>query len=286
MAFFQKTILKKYQAMLPKEQVNEAWQKFQAHFFNSEIQEILRSIKEEEYQTGFLQDLFVNVLGYTLKPAKGFNLTREKKNETDSKKADGAIWLNEEVIGVIELKDHKTTDLKKVELQAFQYKSQNKAARYVIISNFEKLRLYIDNATEHREWNLFTLTETDFEELYCCLAWTQVQKGIAIQMKKASVSEEKNVTETLYKDYSSFKRELFEDILKNNPAQEGDEKEWQLLLYKKTQKLLDRLLFIFFAEDGGLLPPNLMLQILNEWKKIKDLDIDISLYQRIKQYFG
>ena len=286
MAFFQKTILNKYQAMLPKEQVNEAWQKFQAHFFNSEIQEILRSIKEEEYQTGFLQDLFVNVLGYTLKPAKGFNLTREKKNETDSKKADGAIWLNEEVIGVIELKDHKTTDLKKVELQAFQYKSQNKAARYVIISNFEKLRLYIDNATEHREWNLFTLTETDFEELYCCLAWTQVQKGIAIQMKKASVSEEKNVTETLYKDYSSFKRELFEDILKNNPAQEGDEKEWQLLLYKKTQKLLDRLLFIFFAEDGGLLPPNLMLQILNEWKKIKDLDIDISLYQRIKQYFG
>lgn len=286
MAFFQKTILKKYQALLPKEQVSEAWQKFQAHFFNPEIQEILRYIIEIEYQSEFLRDLFVNVLGYTLKPTKGFNLTREKKNESDSGKADGAIWLNDKVVGVIELKDHKTTDLKSVEKQAFQYKVQNKDAKYVIISNFEKLRLYIDNATEYREWNLFTMTETDFEELYCCLAWIQVQKGIAIQMKKASVSEEKNVTETLYKDYSSFKRELFEDILKNNPVQEGDEKEWQLLLYKKTQKLLDRLLFIFFAEDGGLLPPNLMLQILNEWQKIKDFDIDISLYQRIKQYFG
>lgn len=286
MSFFQTTILNKYQTMLPKEQVSEAWQNFQVHFFNPEIQETLRSIKEEEYQSGFLHDLFVKVLGYTLKPAKGFNLTREKKNETDSKKADGAIWLNEEVIGVIELKDHKTTDLKKVEPQAFQYKSQNKAARYVIISNFEKLRLYLDDATEYREWNLFTMTETDFEELYCSLSWSQMKKGIAIQMKKASVSAEKNVTETLYKDYSSFKRELFEDILKNNPAQKGDEKEWQLLLYKKTQKLLDRLLFIFFAEDGGLLPPNLMFQILNEWQKIKDLDIDISLYQRIKQYFG
>lgn len=286
MAFFQKTILKKYQAMLPKEQVSEAWQKYQVYFLNPKIQENILHSKEEQFQEGFLRELFVKILGYTLNPSPDYNLITEQKNETDAKKADGAIWLNGTVIGVIELKDHKTTDLKKVETQAFQYKNQNKDACYVIISNFEKLRLYIDNATEHREWNLFTLTETDFEELYCCLAWTQVQKGIAIQMKKSSVSEEKNVTETLYKDYSSFKRELFEDILKNNPAQEGDEKEWQLLLYKKTQKLLDRLLFIFFAEDGGLLPPNLMLQILNEWQKIKDLDIDISLYQRIKQYFG
>jgi len=286
MAFFQKTILKKYQAMLPKEQVSEAWQKYQVYFLNPKIQENILHSKEEQFQEGFLRELFVKILGYTLNPSPDYNLITEQKNETDAKKADGAIWLNGTVIGVIELKDHKTTDLKKVETQAFQYKNQNKDACYVIISNFEKLRLYIDNATEHREWNLFTLTETDFEELYCCLAWTQIQKGITIQMKKSSVSEEKNVTETLYKDYSSFKRELFENILKNNPAQEGDEKEWQLLLYKKTQKLLDRLLFIFFAEDGGLLPPNLMLQILNEWQKIKDLDIDISLYQRIKQYFG
>ena len=286
MAFFQKTILKKYQAMLPKEQVGEAWQKYQVYFLNPKIQENILHSKEEQFQEGFLRELFVKILGYTLNPSPDYNLITEQKNETDAKKADGAIWLNGTVIGVIELKDHKTTDLKNVETQAFQYKNQNKDACYVIISNFEKLRLYIDNATEHREWNLFTLTETDFEELYCCLAWTQIQKGITIQMKKSSVSEEKNVTETLYKDYSSFKRELFENILKNNPAQEGDEKEWQLLLYKKTQKLLDRLLFIFFAEDGGLLPPNLMLQILNEWQKIKDLDIDISLYQRIKQYFG
>jgi len=286
MAFFQKTILKKYQAMLPKEQVNEAWQKYQAYFLNPKIQDNILHSKEEQFQEGFLRELFVKILGYTLNPSPDYNLITEQKNETDAKKADGAIWLNGKVIGVIELKDHKTTDLKKVETQAFQYKSQNKDARYVIISNFEKLRLYIDNATEHREWNLFTLTETEFEELYCCLAWTQVQKGIAIQMKESSVSVEKDVTDALYRSYSLFKCELFEDILMNNPVQTGAEKEWQLFLYKKTQKLLDRLLFIFFAEDGGLLPPNSMVQILNQWQQLKDLDEDIPLYNRIKKYFG
>ena len=132
MAFFQKTILKKYQAMLPNEQFNEAWQKYQSYFLNKEIQENILHSKEEQFQEGFLRELFVKVLGYTLNPSPDYNLITEQKNETDSKKADGAIKLNGKVIGIIELKDHKTTDLKKVEPQAFQYKSQNKDARYVI----------------------------------------------------------------------------------------------------------------------------------------------------------
>jgi len=283
MAFFQKTILKKYQAMLPEEQVIEAWQKYQSYFLNPEIQENIRHSKEEQFQEGFLRELFVKIFGYTLNPSPDFNLITEQKNETDSKKADGAIKLNGKVIGIIELKDHKTTDLKKVEPQAFQYKSQNKDARYVIISNFEKLRLYIDNATEYREWNLFSISKTDFDELYCCLAWSQMEKGVSIKMKKASVSIEKDVTDALYRDYSSFKQDLFEDILKNNQTQT---QEAQLLLYKKTQKLLDRLLFIFFAEDGGLLPPNSMVEILNQWQQLKDLDAYTPLYNRIKQYFS
>jgi hypothetical protein len=81
-------------------------------------------------------------------------------------------------------------------------------------------------------------------------------------MKSDSVSSEDQITNALYRDYSQFKRALFADILKNNPVAEGeDEKEWQLLLFKKTQKLLDRLLFIFFAEDCGLLPPNSIMKL-------------------------
>lgn len=285
---FQKNIVKKYLTMLPKEQTDAAWAQYQNYFLNKEIQANILHSKEEQFQEGFLRELFVNILGYTLNPSPDYNLITEQKNETNAKKADGAILLDGKVIGVIELKDHKTTDLSKIEAQAFGYKSQHVGTRLVVISNFEKLRLYIDNAVDHREWHLFKLTEDDFRELYLCLAWSQVQKGTAIQLKNESVSSEDQITKALYRDYSEFKRVLFADILKQNPVPEGnDEKEWQLLLFKKTQKLLDRLLFIFFAEDSGLLPPNLMVQIINQWEQLKDeFDEYQPFYSRVKKYFG
>ena len=288
---FQKNILKKYNATLAPENVERSWVQYKSYFLNPEIQQNIRQSNEEQFQEGFLRELFVKVLGYTLNPSPDYNLITEQKNETDSKKADGAILQDGKVIGVIELKDHKTTDLSKVEAQAFNYKSQHPDARMVVISNFEKLRLYIDNAVEYREWNLFRLSEQEFQELYLVLAWPQVQRGVACTMKQESVSNEDQITKALYKDYSQFKRVLFADIIARNPYQEGnawtaDEKAWQLLLFKKTQKLLDRLLFIFFAEDGGLLPPNSMIQIIDQWEKLRDLDAYVPLYDRIKKYFG
>lgn len=285
---FQKNIVRKYLAVLPKEQTNEVWSQYQQYFLNPAIQQNILQSNEEQFQEGFLRELFVNVLGYTLNPQPNYNLITEKKNETNSKKADGAILADEvrddaserRVIGIIELKDHKTTDLAKIEAQAFGYKSQHVGTRMVIISNFEKLRLYIDNAVEYREWNLFSLTEDEFRELYLCLAWPQVKAGIALQMKSASVSSEDQITKSLYKDYSEFKRVLFADIVERNPDYD------KLLLFKKTQKLLDRLLFIFFAEDCGLLPPNSMLQIIDQWEKLKEMDEYRPLYDRVKKYFG
>lgn len=277
---FQKNILKKYLSTLPTEQVTEAWKQFRSYFLNADIQQNILGSKEEQFQEGFLRELFVKVFGYTLNPSPDFNLITEQKNETNSKKADGAILHEGKVTGIIELKDHKTPDLSKVETQAFGYKNQHPNARLVIISNFEKLRLYIDNTVEHIEWNLFTLNEQDFRELYLCLAWEQVMLGTAIKIKEESVSSEDLITKALYKDYSQFKRALFADIVTHNPDYD------QLLLFKKTQKILDRLLFIFFAEDGGLLPPNSMIQIIDQWEKLSELDAYVPLYDRVKKYFG
>ncbi len=276
---FQKNILKKYADAAPQETVAQAWQQFKQYFLNPDIQENIRQSKEEQFQEGFLRELFVKVLGYTLNPSPDYNLITEQKNETNSKKADGAILVDGKVLGVIELKDHKTTDLSKIEQQAFGYKNQNQNAVYVVISNFEKLRFYIDNAVECVEFDLFHLAENEFSTLWLCLAWPNIAANLPKRIKAESVSSEDAITNALYRDYTAFKQILYQDIIKNNS---GDAVE----LYKKTQKLLDRLLFIFFAEDGGLLPPNTMVKIIADWEKLAELDEYQPLYNRIKKYFG
>ncbi|MCP9763569.1 Eco57I restriction-modification methylase domain-containing protein [Lacihabitans soyangensis] len=279
MALFQNSVLTKFLNLQDKALIAQKWEVYKKHFLNPEIQENIRNSKEEQYQGEFLIDLFVNVLGYTKNPTPNFNLTTELKNEKDSKKADGGIIVDGKVVAVIELKGTNTTDLSKIEVQGFGYKNNQKDCVYVITSNFEKLRFYIDNAIEHVEFNLFTLSEKDFDLLYMCLAYNNIANNIPKKIKEDSVSQEDKITKSLYKDYSLFKNELFQSLCVLNPEFEP------LELFKKSQKLLDRFLFIFFAEDRQLLPPNSVRLILEDWKDLREKDAYTPLYGRYKKYF-
>ncbi|MFA9289680.1 MAG: Eco57I restriction-modification methylase domain-containing protein [Solirubrobacteraceae bacterium] len=282
MPLFQNSVVTKYLNTQDKNTLTHKWDLYKNLFLNPTKQNNIRNSKEEQYQEGFLRELFVQILGYTINPDLNFNLTTELKNEKDSKKADGGIIVDGKVFGVIELKGTNTTDLNKIETQAFGYKNNQKDCVYVITSNFEKLRFYIDNAIEHIEFNLFTLTEDEFQLLYLCLGFDNLSQNIAKRIKEESLSEEDMITKKLYKDYSLFKRELYQNLVLLNP-------DFQPLeLFKKSQKLLDRFLFLFFAEDRQLLPPNSVRLILNQWKQIQELDLDedVQLYSRFKKYFG
>lgn len=276
---FQKTIVSKYLQTQNAENLIEKWSLFQVHFQNPLIQENIRNSKEEQYQGEFLIDLFVNVLGYTKNPTPNFNLTTEYKNVKDSKKADGAIISNDKVIAIIELKGTNTTDLSKIEDQAFGYKNNQENCKYVITSNFEKLRFYVDNAIENIEFNLFELSQEQFNLMYLILAFENVKNDIPKKLKDESLNQEDIITKKLYKDYSVFKSELFQNLTQLNPEYDP------LILFQKSQKLLDRLLFLFFGEDRGLLPPNYIRKIIGDWNKLKDLDAYFPLYDRYKQNF-
>lgn len=280
MPLFQNAVLNKYLSQADKTVAKQKWEIFKSHFHNTAIQQNIRNSKEEQYQGEFLLDLFVHVLGYTKNPAADFNLTTEYKNVKDSKKADGAILFDNKVRAVIELKGTNTVDLGKIEAQAFGYKNNQPDCTYVITSNFEKLRLYIDNAVEHKEFNLFNLTEKDFELLYLLLAKDNLANGVAKKLKDESVSKEDTITKELYKDYSLFKRSLYQNLVSLNPQFDP------LELFQISQKLLDRFLFIFFAEDRNLLPTNLIFRINKEWKQLREMRIEVSLYDRYKMYFN
>jgi len=280
MNIFQNIVLKKY-ITSESDKIKTAYELFTVFFHKKEIQENILKSNEEQFQEGFLREFFVKILGYTLNPDANYNLITERKNENDSKKADGAIIIKGEVVGIIELKDHKTINLKQIETQAFGYKNNHRKASYVVTSNFEKLRFYIDNAIDFVEFNLFTLTCDEFALLWLCLACENIAKDLPKQLKAESVSIENDVTKKLYKDYSEFKRALFADLVVNNPTYD------QLLLFKKSQKLLDRLLFILFAEDCGLLPANSMKGMVDKWKVFNadPMNDGQPLYSRFQKYF-
>ncbi len=279
MALYQESVIKKYLANIDKTQISQAYQKFRTHYSSERIEKI-KQLKEEQYQEGYLREIFRDVLGYTINPDPDYNLTTEYKNEKDSKKADGAILKNNEAIGVIELKSTTTKDLSTIENQAFNYRRNQPKCRYVITSNFEKLRFYIDYAVDYEEFNLFEITEQQFQYFYFLLNKDSILSGLPLKMKEETAFHEENISKTLYKDYSDFKKKIFNNLVKNNPQYA------QLTLYKKSQKLLDRFLFLFFGEDCGLLAPNMTTIIIDHYKKLKELDEYKPLYSMFNKFFN
>lgn len=290
MAIFQASVLKKFLNQLDIQVVGKAYKQYISYFHDATIQQNIRESKEEQFQAKFLDELFVNILGYTLNPQPNFNLTTEFKNIKNSRKADGAILLNGDAIAVIELKSTKTRDLESIRQQAFDYKANQPGCVYVITSNFEKLRFYINNAVDFEEFDLFSMSYKEFELLYLCLHQTHLLNHTPLKIKEASIHEEEAITKKFYADYSLFKRELFRDIVKKNirnpELRDLEEATGKKVLFKKTQKLLDRFLFIFFGEDRGLLPPNSISKILEQYDSLKKMDAYAPLYERYKKYFA
>ncbi|MDY0180722.1 Eco57I restriction-modification methylase domain-containing protein [Aliarcobacter skirrowii] len=274
MSIFQNSVLKTFKQ--DEKLVALRWAAFQN--YKAKV-EAIKDFKEEEYQDGFLKDIFESCLGYTLKTTNpsSFNLEREKKNETDSKKADGVIYLNSEIIAVIELKDTKTKNLDRVQQQAFWYLTQHTKAKYVIISNFDELRFYFDKSTAYESFSLFNLSYDEFCKLHLLLSFENIKDETALKIKEKSNSFEQDISKKLYKDFSNFRTLLFENIVKNNPTIDKQ------TLLRLTQKLCDRIIFILFAEDRDLLRANMIKEIREEF--INQKFTNYSLYDIYKFYF-
>lgn len=273
MSMFQSSVLKSISQ--DESVVALRWAEYQKYI---EKIDFIKTVKEEKYQDGFFKDVFENCLGYTLDSTnpKDFNLERERKNETDGKKADGAIHLNSEIVGIVELKAQDTKNLDQATNQAFGYLVSNSKAHYVIVSNFDELRFYIDKKTAYEKFSLFDLSYEEFKKLHLLLSFESIKDGIPLKLKVNSTNFEAQISKELYKDFSVFRNHLFENLIKNNPSIEKSD------LLRYTQKICDRIIFILFAEDRGLLQPNTIKEI----RQRHEQDIfGNPMYQYYKIYF-
>lgn len=276
----QKSLVKEYIAKAEKGILDKQWEVYKEKLLDKERQNTIRNLNERQYYITFLTDLFVNVLGHKLAPDKNHNISIEEKNVSDAGRADGAIYIDDKVAAVIELKSTKTKNINEVTKQGFDYKNNHKGCRIVIISNFETLRIYVDYKIDYEEYNLFNLDKEKFYELYILLSFQGMKNGVLLDIYEKTQGNEVDITNKLYADYSAFKKALYEDIVTNNPDLDKQ------VLYKKTQKLIDRILFILFAERRGLLPVNTIANMLKTFEDSYKMQFCDDLYSVFKKWFG
>jgi hypothetical protein len=85
MQIFQKSVIKKHLKNLDQDKVEMAFQIFKQNYNPAKIEQI-KTLKEEEYQDGFLREIFVDVLGYTLRPNENYDLQSLKTKQTEKRR--------------------------------------------------------------------------------------------------------------------------------------------------------------------------------------------------------
>ncbi len=136
--------------------------------------------------------------------------------------------------------------------QAWDYAMDTPGARWVLVSNMKELRLYAfgHGRQLYESFDLRKLGQpNELKRLRLLLAPNQLLTGATAELLARSAAVDREVTNQLYRDYKELRTNLMSFVAAQRPAIGVEDR------IRLVQTLLDRLLFIAFAEDKGLLPP-------------------------------
>jgi len=168
-----------------------------------------------------------------------------------------------EILAPFELKGANTKDLdaimpgrnKTPVQQAWEYATNQAGVKWVIVSNYVEIRLYGfgEGTAAYEVFNLADLTNPqEYARFMILLAAENLLTGKTQALLDECRREDKDITDALYRDYKQLRSELIDAIRKAAPAVPP------LDAIAAAQKILDRVLFIAFAEDTGLLPARIL----------------------------
>jgi len=234
----------------------------------------LKKLNEEQLKGEFFRDIFVDVLGYktVISGEKEWSFSVEQKTEVDGSKPDAIIGLysrNNSInrtFGVIEVKgfnvdlDEKQKRFRKnygtpVE-QAFSYASKYDGCKWVIVSNFQEIRLYkVGRSQNYYEvFHLDSIQEKyELKKFYLLLSRKSLisreEKSYTEKLSEKINEIEKDISKKFYKQYKEIRLKLINTIKYNNKHLNMNE------CIRCSQKFLDRVIFICFCEGMNLLKP-------------------------------
>jgi type I restriction-modification system DNA methylase subunit len=218
--------------------------------------------KETALEADFNRYVVQDILGYHSFDASGA-ATVSVKQAVGSGEVDLALGnfssSRTEILAPFELKGPSLKNLdaimpgraKTPVQQAWEYANDAVGARWVIVSNQRELRLYAVGRGR-RDYETFSLGRLDeppvLKRFALLLGSSQLLGGETQKLLERSLREDKDITDSLYKDYRTLRENLLQFIGSQHleiPAEDA---------IRLAQKILDRVIFIAFAEDTVLLP--------------------------------
>ncbi len=222
---------------------------------------------ETEIEDQFKRRIVCDVLGYT-----PFSGSSEYSVASKASIGVGAVDLAfgsfrpdaRQIIAPFELKGAKSKDLDAIMpgrgispvQQAWNYASDNVGTKWVLVSNYLEIRLfsYADGRQFYENFDLTKLHEPDeYQRFMLLLSAENLLTDRNLAILDESRKEDRDITARLYADYRTLRSDLIGAVNAERPDSDPLES------IRLGQTILDRVLFIAFAEDNGLLPDDSLL---------------------------
>ena len=251
--------------------------------------------KETNIEAEFITEIFGKALGYKLFSDNLESWELEQKYRINGQECDAVLGNfskdSTKPIAIIELKgpnvnlDKDRFNGRTAVQQCWDYMNLMPECPWGIVSNIVSFRLYHRDHSP-RKYELFFLNElinqgyfSQFFYLFHrdgLLLPSFAEKSRAIQLLEKSINRQEEIGDELYVNYN-YNRERLVSHLTKEPLNKDLNQAIAI-----TQKLLDRIIFIAFCEDRGLLPQNTISKAHDNifpfdkvtnprWRNFKDL---------------
>ena len=224
----------------------------------------LPSAKETTFRPVFIDDVLVRILGYRrIDPDTPYTLADEEALGAGA--VDTALGHFEakgarKIVAPFELKGPDTKDLDRIMpgrgktpvQQAWEYANDAPGAKWVLVSNCVEIRLY-GYGRGREAYETFDLTKLDqpdeLRRLWVLLAAETFLGGQGERLLRETDAAYKDVTNRLYLDYRGLRERLTSFL---TDSADGPKLAPGASI-EPAQKILDRILFIAFAERRDLM---------------------------------
>ncbi len=235
-------------------------------------------MNEKKLQGEFLGDVFGRALGYRLFSEGEGEWTLEQHHSIAGQEPDAVLGKFKagepaQPLAVVELKgprihlDRDRSNGRTAIQQCWEYLvNTDRQCRWGIVSNMVCFRLYERDSTTRRyeHFSLQTLRDINtFLQFYCIfhakglIHKTAGRPPRAIELLEKSNNRQREVSDDLYENYSQHRTLLIEHLHR----EQSFTVEQAIDI---VQRLLDRIIFIAFCEDRGLLPEKMIKRAFDE----------------------